>query len=387
VCSSDLAAAPGAAAPGAAVVAASEAQAPRAGVLTAASVADADRRANYLEYLARHADARDAVGLDMTQRVRLRAVDAQRRPVFDAVVRVSDGEQRVVASGRTHADGTWDYYPAVWGAAASSRALSATVTAASGERATVTLDVPAPGADAEREVVVRGAAATPPRALDLAFAIDATGSMGDELRYVARELADVVARVRVATPELTVRVGAVFYRDRADAQPLGVLPFTTDVGVVARALQGVVASGGGDYPEDMNRGLAAAFNDLAWRDDAGTDRVLVVFADAPPHAYSDAQYTYHDALRAASARGVRVLPVAASGADRTVEYLFRAMGAFTSTPYVYLTDDSGVGGAHLEADTDRVGVERFNDLLVRLIASDLRGEGMHEPGRLGVHAG
>ena len=41
----------------------------------------------------------------------------------------------------------------------------------------------------------------------------------------------------------------------------------------------------------------------------------------------------------------------------------------------------------MEADTDRVGVERFNDLLTRLVISDLRGQGMHEPGTLGHAAG
>jgi hypothetical protein len=145
---------------------------------------------------------------------------------------------------------------------------------------------------------------------------------------------------------------------------------------------GVRADGGGDYPEDMNAGLAAALGSLAWSDGPAA-RVLVVIADAPPQRYGDENFTYRNAMQTASQRGIRILPVAASGADRTVEYLFRAMGAFTSTPYVYLTDDSGVGAPHLEADTDRVGVERLNDLLVRLVTADLRGEGMHEPGPLG----
>ena len=85
------------------------------------------------------------------------------------------------------------------------------------------------------------------------------------------------------------------------------------------------------------------------------------------------------AMAEASARGVRLLPVAASGADRVVEYLFRSMGAFTSTPYVYLTDDSGIGGTHMEADTDRIHVEMFAELLTRLLIADLQGQGMHEP--------
>ena len=59
------------------------------------------------------------------------------------------------------------------------------------------------------------------------------------------------------------------------------------------------------------------------------------------------------------------------------------MGAMTSTPYVYLTDDSGIGNPHLEADTDRVAVEYFNDLLTRLLVSDMQGQGMHEPAGFG----
>ena len=106
---------------------------------------------------------------------------------------------------------------------------------------------------------------------------------------------------------------------------------------------------------------------------------MVVIADVPPQNYLDFPYSYRNAMADASRRGIRILPVAASGADRVVEYLFRAMGAFTSTPYVYLTDDSGIGGHHQEADTDRVAIEMFSDLLTRLLISDLQGQGMHEP--------
>jgi hypothetical protein len=128
----------------------------------------------------------------------------------------------------------------------------------------------------------------------------------------------------------------------------------------------------------MNAGLAAAIRTLQWST-TNASRVLVVIADAPPQAYLDANFTYRDAMIDTSARGIRILPVAASGADRTTEYLLRAMGAFTGTPYVYLTDDSGVGAHHMEADTDKIAVEMFSDLLTRMLISDLRSQGMHEP--------
>jgi hypothetical protein len=207
--------------------------------------------------------------------------------------------------------------------------------------------------------------------------------MGDELRYVNREIASIVQRIERDAPGVRVRLSATFYRDRVDEAVVQQIPFTTNVQGFAAAMQNVYATGGGDYPEDMNAGLDAALNRLAWSDGAAV-RVLVLVADAPPQHYGDTNFTYREAMVRAAQRGIRLLPVAASGSDRRVEFLFRAMGAYTSTPYVYLTDDSGIGGSHMEADTDRVAVERFNDALVRLISSDLRGEGMHEPGRLGA---
>ena len=61
-----------------------------------------------------------------------------------------------------------------------------------------------------------------------------------------------------------------------------------------------------------------------------------------------------------------------------MEFLFRAMATVTGAPYTYLTDESGVGNPHMEADTDRVAIEYWNDQLTRLVTSDLRGLGMHE---------
>ena len=248
---------------------------------------------------------------------------------------------------------------------------------------TATVNIPERG-DAQGPIVMRlpvDVVNTHP-ALDLGFVIDVTGSMGDELRYVNNEVANIVQRVEAQSPGVRIRTSATFYRDRVDAVLLQQNPFTEDVFGFANAMLPVSASGGGDYPEDMNAGLEAAMTRLAWSDGAAV-RVMVLIADAPPQHYADEQFTYREAMMTAARRGIRILPVAASGADRTVEYLFRAMGAMTSTPYVYLTDESGVGAPHMEADTDRVAVEHFNDLLTRMIIADLHGQGMHEPGPLG----
>ncbi|HUH05262.1 MAG TPA: carboxypeptidase regulatory-like domain-containing protein [Kofleriaceae bacterium] len=344
---------------------ADQAQRPSAGLMTAATVGDADRFSAYLEFLDRHAGEAKALGLRFDRRLRVTVADGAGRPINDVAVTI-DGRPR----GRTHADGIWDFVPGA-------TEQGPVTIEAGGQQQIVAL--PARNREASAEFVLPYAVGGRPIALDLAFAIDATGSMGDEMRYLSAELADIVARIRDEVPGVSIRVGGVIYRDRDDAVPLAERAFSSDIDAFVGWLNALEATGGGDYPEDMNSGLHQAMTSLEWRT-GNVARILVVLADAPPKSFQNEPYRYPDAIRDAAVRGIRLLPVAASGADRTVEYLFRAMGVATSTPYVYLTDDSGIGNPHLAADTDQITVERFNELLLRLVVADLRGEGMHPPG-------
>jgi len=342
--------------------------------LTAASVGDVDRRGPYLDYLSRHPAEATQINLDMSRRVRFRVLDQRSRPVTDAAISFNTGGARV--EGRTHADGYWDFFPGV----SAPQAVGPTqVTIQWGnQQARTTINIPGAG-DAQDVVIQLPQAVAPsPTTLDLAFLIDVTGSMGDELAYVNAEVQGIVERIRQANNQVSIRVAATFYRDRGDVYPLQQIDFTNDVGAFNAQMSRIRAGGGGDYPEDVNAGLEAAITRLSWSQGQAV-RALVLIADAPPQNYPDEQYTYHHALLDAARRGIRIVPVAASGADRVVEYLFRAMGAFTSTPYIYLTDDSGIGGHHMEADTDRISVEMFSDVLTRMLISDLQGLGMHEP--------
>src|SRR5688500_11677230 len=79
---------------------------PRAGLLTAASVGDCDRRDAYLEYVSRHSGERARSAIDLTRRIRFRVVDDQGRPVNAARIVVADA-----ITVLTHADGIWDFHP------------------------------------------------------------------------------------------------------------------------------------------------------------------------------------------------------------------------------------------------------------------------------------
>lgn len=200
--------------------------------------------------------------------------------------------------------------------------------------------------------------------LEIGFMIDATGSMGDEMTYIQTELRDIIARVQPLGAPFDVRIAVVYYRDRGDEFVTRAQPFTDDVDATVAFLAGTQAGGGGDFPEEMN----AAFREMmqqGWSDEPAA-RMLFVVADAPPHEYADATYTYQDALADASRRGIAVFPLASSGIDRPTEYLMRAMAVATGGKYIFLTDDSGIGNPHLTPETP-FQVEPLNDLMVREI--------------------
>ena len=88
----------------------------------------------------------------------------------------------------------------------------------------------------------------------------------------------------------------------------------------------------------------------------------------PPHENPQVLASLQQSIRKAAAQGIRIIPITASGIDKSTEYLMRSMALATNGTYVFLTDDSGVGNAHIKPTTDKFDVERLNTLLVKLIA-------------------
>ena len=76
-------------------------------------------------------------------------------------------------------------------------------------------------------------------------------------------------------------------------------------------------------------------------------------------------------MAAAAERGVRIVPLAASGVDKELEFLLRFTAIATGGTYTFLTNDSGIGGNHVEPTIGEYQVEILNDLLVRVISAAL----------------
>ncbi len=200
--------------------------------------------------------------------------------------------------------------------------------------------------------------------VEIAFVVDATGSMEDEIDYLKLELEDVIRKTFEKNNTLNLKVGSVFYRDNGDEYLTKHINFQSDLLKVLNFIKLQKASGGGDYPEGVNAALRTAIDSLSWSDDA-MSKILFIVLDAPPH--DEAAKEMYNLIAKAATKGIRIVPIACSGTDKSTEFILRSMALATNGTYLFLTDHSGIGGSHIKPTTDAFDVELLNTLLQRTI--------------------
>lgn len=134
---------------------------------------------------------------------------------------------------------------------------------------------------------------------DLVFVQDCTGSQGSYITSATKNIQAICQHIfesgKLQTPE-DLRVGLVAYRDHPPQDHTYVTKnfgFTSDISKVEKDLSSLYASGGGDGPEAVTAALAEALN-MDWR--AGSSKMVVLIADAPPHGigeYGDGEFASH----------------------------------------------------------------------------------------------
>jgi hypothetical protein len=201
---------------------------------------------------------------------------------------------------------------------------------------------------------------------DILFVVDATGSMGDEIEYLKSELLDVTRRVKEENSVINLRTGAVFYRDEGDEYVTRVSPFSSSLFETIAFIGGQHADGGGDYEEAVHTALITAVTQLSWSDNARA-RLLFLVLDAPAHHTDAIVSDLNDIIKKAAEKGIKIIPVSASGVNKDTEFLFRFFAIATNGTYVFITGDSGIGDEHIEATVGDYEVELLNDLMVRVI--------------------
>ena len=208
----------------------------------------------------------------------------------------------------------------------------------------------------------------PAKKADIAFIVDATGSMGDEIAFLKKDLMNILDRVKGGQGDIELRTGTVFYRDEGDEYVTKYYQFTDDYRQIIQYISMQNARGGGDHPEAVHTALETGLQNLNWNASARA-RIAFLILDAPAHQdHQGVIESLQRSIESYAKYGIKIIPVFCSSPTKECEFMCRYFSTLTGGTYVFLTDDSGVGGDHIEASVGNFQVEALNDLLVRLIA-------------------
>lgn len=219
--------------------------------------------------------------------------------------------------------------------------------------------------DLSFSVELDGAVSPIKQKLDLMIMCDTTGSMGDELEYLKVELEDIVKGIKSKNANIPTRVSVNFYRDTEDEYEVRQFPFSENIDEVAKAIREQSAGGGGDFPEAVHTALDSAVNNHDWDEDSV--KIMFLVLDAPPHDDTQIIDSVNKYVAKAAETGIRIVPIASSGIDKSTEYLLRTMAFTTGGTYTFLTDDSGVGYGHIEPTVGAYNVEKLKDMMIRIV--------------------
>lgn len=206
--------------------------------------------------------------------------------------------------------------------------------------------------------------------LDVLFMVDATSSMDDEINYLKTELYDILTKTKSDEKKLSVRTGSLFYRCKGNAYVTRRSAFGSDVNTTIDFIKEQNSGEGG--LEAVEVALEEAVNDFQWSEGQAT-RLLFIVLDEPPGNTYDIVEQLHRSIAAAAEKGIRIIPLVASGgtsdvfSSKSMEYLMRSMALATNGTYAFLTDHSGVGDAHVKPTTDEYDVELLNKMILRII--------------------
>nr|WP_083607975.1 cellulose-binding domain-containing protein [Teredinibacter haidensis] len=342
---------------------------PQAGTLTAGDYDDVLNPHLYSSYVSDYLQSHAGTTLpflNMNEALTVTVLDSDGTPFPHAKLVVNESDTALLthytaANGQTILYPSIDGLPDVFDITASNASDDVLISQ--------TVDLSALGDDRSLEFTLPLLSPGPVDKLDLLLVIDTTGSMSDELNYLQAELTSILSAISEDNPAVNIRVGLIVYRDTGDSYVTREFPLTDDIATIQDDLNAQIASGGGNYPEAMDEALELAMQ-AEWRSDAV--KALLLVADAPPHD-ENIMATWNSVLTARENQ-IHIAPVAASGVGDVAEFLMRSAAAVTQSRYLFLTDDSGVGGSHQEPSVDCYIVTRLDNLVRRVVSSLLIGE-------------
>ncbi|MBD3223341.1 MAG: VWA domain-containing protein [Caldithrix sp.] len=335
-----------------------------------AGFADDNQQFNYfLKFLQQYKEQVSIFPLDIQQRLIFRVRDKNNRPLPNAQIKITVGDQ-VLEEGRTYADGTFYFYPSRFQMEtafidvniASSAAVKDTIVRLDGPRKNI-IRLPI-----ERKI-------KKPLPVDILFILDTTGSMGEEIERLKSTIDIIHLNIRELPIDVQPRFGMVLYRDRDDQYVTRLIPLTPDLDTFRKELYTVKAGGGGDTPEDLQSALQAGMQEINW-DENGL-RLGFIITDAPPHLDYDQPYRYTDAAIDAKQDAIKFFTIGTGGLDLTGEYVLRQIAQFSAGKYIFLTygeqgeSEGGKPGSVSHHTGTNYQTDKLEAIIIRFVKEDI----------------
>lgn len=341
---------------------------PKASGLRAGFVDDNKQFNYFLNFLEKH-HQEHSYKFHIEERIRFKAKDKSGKSIANCKVKIYDNDDDLLEEGKTMADGSYLFYPSEFESADSFNAKFEH----QGKSDSVSFE-----RFDRREIVMnldynRGNYQSAP--LDIAFVMDTTGSMGEEIARLKSTIDLIHLNISNFSSKPDVRFAMVLYRDVRDSYRTKVIPFTSDLDEFKEQLDKVNAAGGGDEPEDLQEALKNTMQDLEWRDEG--IRLSFIITDASPHLDYDQDYTYYSASKEAKRRAIKLFTIGTGGLMINGEYILRQISQYTSANFIFLHyGESGESeGGRVGAVSHHTGanyqVSTLEGLIIRLTKEEL----------------
>src|SRR3979409_2256844 len=177
-------------------------------------------------------------------------------------------------------------------------------------------------------------------AVEVAFVLDTTGSMGGLIEGAKRKIWSIATAIVDSNPDADIRMGLVAYRDIGDDYVTRKIELTRDIQDLYARLLELKARGGGDWPESVNEALDVAVNKLQWTLGSDARRIVFLVGDAPPHMDYAQDVKYPTTLAVAKQKGISVNAVLA-GEARDTERVWRDIAQNGNGRFIPIPQDGG----------------------------------------------
>ncbi|MBN2445049.1 MAG: VWA domain-containing protein [Spirochaetales bacterium] len=155
--------------------------------------------------------------------------------------------------------------------------------------------------------------------VEVAFVLDATGSMSGLIEGAKKKIWSIANKVVELNLAPEGRIGLIAYRDRGEQYITKVYDLSYDLDTVFRNLQSFKAAGGGDFPESVNQALHEAVNLMSWTDRPDVLKIIFLVGDAPPHMNYTDDVLYPTICKEAVQAGVIINTIQCGGNPSTKE--------------------------------------------------------------------